>query len=66
MNEIYNPNPTVLKTSGKRGTRASSSLWDLDEDRASGRGLYDDHSVSESIDQNEIFGWHLPPSVAAS
>ncbi|KAF9646834.1 hypothetical protein BDM02DRAFT_3099174 [Thelephora ganbajun] len=55
MNEIYNPNPTILKTAGKRGTRASSGLWDLDEGLAGGCGLCDDHSVSESIDQNEVF-----------
>lgn len=66
MNEIYNPNPTILKTSGKRGTRASSSLWDLDEDQTDGHGLYDDYSVSESIDQNEIFGRHLSPSITVS
>jgi len=58
MNEIYNPNPTILKTAGKRGTRASSNLWDLDEGQPGGYGPYDDYSVSESIDQNEIFGRH--------
>ena len=66
MNEIYNPNPTVLKTAGKRGTRAPSSLWDLDEGQTGGYGLYNDHPVNESIDQNEIFGPHLSPSFAIS
>lgn len=56
MNEIYNPNPTVLKTTGKRGIRASSNLWDLGDEQIDGFRLYDDRSVSESIDQNEIFG----------
>ena len=63
MNEIYNPNPTILKTAGKRGTRASSNLWDLDEGQTDG---YGDHSVSESMDQNEIFGRHPSPSIAVS
>lgn len=66
MNEIYNPNPTILKTAGKRGTRISSNLWDLDEGQPGGYGPYDDYSVSESIDQNEIFGRHPSPSIAIS
>lgn len=61
MNEIYNPNPTILKTTGKRAIRASSNLWDLYEDQTGGFQRYDDCSVSESIDQNEIFGQH--PSI---
>ena len=65
MNEVYNPNPMILKTAGKRGTRAFSNLWDLDEAQTGGYGLYDDRSVSESIDQNEIFGWYLSPSIVA-
>ena len=63
MNEIYNPNPTILKTSGKRGTRAFSNLWDLDEIQTGGYELDGDHSVSESIDQNEIFGRYLSPAI---
>ena len=64
MNEIYNPNPTILKTTGKRGARASSKLWDLDEVQTDKYELYDGHSVNEGIDQNEIFGRHLsPPTV---
>ena len=59
MNEIYNPNPTVLKTAGKRGARTSSNLWDLDEGQTGEYGLCDDYSASESIDQNEIFGRHF-------
>jgi hypothetical protein len=66
MNEIYNPNPTILKNAGKRGTRAFSDLWDLDEGQTGGCGLYNDHSVSESIDQNEIFGRHPSPPIAVS
>jgi len=65
MNEIYNPNPTVLKTAGKRGTRGLSNLWDLDEAQPGGCGLCDDNSVSETIDQNEIFGRHLSFPVVA-
>jgi len=56
MNEIYNPNPTILKTAGKRGIRASSSLWDLGEEKTDGSRLYDGHSVRENIGQDEIFG----------
>lgn len=63
MNEIYNPNPTVLKTAGKRGTRAFSNLWDLDEVQTGEYGLHDDRSVGESIDQNEIFGRCLSPPI---
>lgn len=63
MNEIYNPNPTILKASGKRGYRAPSHLWDLDEVQAGGCGPHDDHPVSESIDQDEIFGWYLSSSI---
>jgi len=63
MNEIYNPNPTILKTTGKRGTLALSNLWDLDEVQPGGCGLYNDSSVSETIDQNEIFGQHLSFSI---
>ena len=59
MNEIYNPNPTILKTAGKRGTRTSSSLWDLDEGQTDGYGPYGDHFVNEGINQDEIFGGHL-------
>jgi len=55
MNEIYNPNPTILKTAGKRGTRTSSNLWDLDEAQSTRRELCDDPFAGESIDQNEIF-----------
>jgi len=55
MNEIYNPNPTILKTTGKRVIRASSNLWDLYEEQTGWFQRYDDRSVSESIDQNEIF-----------
>ena len=58
MNEIYNPNPTILKITGKRGVRTSSNLWDLGEEQIGGLQLSDDPSVSESIDQNEIFGRH--------
>jgi hypothetical protein len=58
MNEIYNPNPTILKTAGKRGIRASSNLWDLSEGEKGGFGLSDEDIVSESIDQNEVFGRH--------
>jgi len=67
MNEIYNPNPTVLKTAGKRGTRTLSNLWDLDEvqTETGGYGLYNDSSVSETIDQNEIFGQLLSFSILA-
>jgi len=63
MNEIYNPNPTILKTAGKRGARVSSNLWDSDEAQTARYGLYDDHHASETIDQNEIFGWHLLSSI---
>lgn len=66
MNEIYNPNPTILKTAGKRGARASSSLWDLDEGQTGRYGLCDDHSVCESIDRNEVFGRCLSPSITIS
>lgn len=66
MNEIYNPNPTVLKTAGKRGTRTSSNLWDLDGGQPGEYGLYDDYSASESIGQNEIFGRHLSLYIAIS
>lgn len=66
MNEIYNPNPTVLKTAGKRGTRTSSNLWDLDEGHTGGYGLYDDDSVNEGIDQDEIFGEHHSSPIAVS
>ncbi|KAF9792264.1 hypothetical protein BJ322DRAFT_1028066 [Thelephora terrestris] len=55
MNEIYNPNPKILKTAGKRGARAPSDLWDLGEERTGRFGLYDDPSVADSIDQNEVF-----------
>ena len=65
MNEIYNPNPTILKTAGKRGNRAPSNLWDLDEVQPGGYGLYNDNSVSETIDQNEIFGRYLSSSIVA-
>lgn len=65
MNEIYNPNPTILKTAGKRGTRALSNLWDLDEALPGGYGLYGDNSDSETIDQNEIFGKYPSVSVVA-
>jgi hypothetical protein len=61
MNEIYNPNPTILKTTGKRSVRASSNLWDLGDEQTGGFSLSDDSPASESIDQNEIFGWH--PSI---
>lgn len=66
MNEIYNPNPTILKTAGKRGARASSSLWDLDEGQTGGYGRCDDHSVCENIDQNEVFGRCLSPPITIS
>ena len=71
MSEIYNPNPTILKTAGKRGIRASSSLWDLGEEMMDGSRLYDGHPVRESIDQDEIFGQHthnpsLRPAKATS
>jgi hypothetical protein len=66
MNEIYNPNPTILKTTGKRGVRALSTLWDLGDQQIGGFRLCDDFSVSESIDQNEIFGRLLSPSIVAS
>ena len=56
MNEIYNPNPKILKTAGKRGSRVSSNLWDLGEEQTGRFGHYDDPSARESIDQNEIFG----------
>jgi hypothetical protein len=56
MNEIYNPNPTILKTAGRQSKRVSSNLWDLGGGQAGGLGLYDDVSLGESIDQNEIFG----------
>ena len=63
MNEIYNPNPTILKTTGKRSARASSNLWDLGGERTGGFWLCDDHSANDSIDHNEIFGRHPPSSV---
>jgi hypothetical protein len=66
MNEIYNPNPKILKTAGKQGARASSDLWDLGEERTGRFGLYDDPSVADSIDQNEIFGQQPPQPIAIS
>ena len=59
MNEIYNPNPTILKTAGRRSKRVSSKLWDLGGGQAGGLGLCDDVSLGESINQNEIFGQDL-------
>lgn len=66
MNEIYNPNPKILKTTGKRGVRTTSNLWDLGDEQTGGFRLYDDRSVSESIDQNEVFGRHPSPSITLS
>jgi len=65
MNEIYNPNPTILKTAGKRSNRALSNLWDLDEVQPGEYGLYSDGSEGETIDKNEIFGQHLSFSIPA-
>lgn len=55
MNEIYNPNPTVLNTAGKLSIRPSSNLWDLLEERTGSFGPYGDPPRGESIDQNEVF-----------
>jgi len=55
MNEIYNPNPTILKTAGKRSARTSSNLWDLDEGQTGGYDHYDNLFASERINQDEIF-----------
>lgn len=66
MNEIYNPNPTILKTTGKRGVRASSTLWDLGDEQTGGFRLCGDCSVSESIDQSEIFGQLPSPPITAN
>lgn len=62
MNEIYNPNPTILKTAGKRGVRVSSNLWDLGGEQTGFR-LNDDRSVSEIIDHDEIFGQRPLPFI---
>ena len=56
--EVFNPNPTIIATSGpstrRRASQARHSLWLSDDDEDS--TTYDSDDEPEPIDADEIFG----------